>query len=56
MRVNTTVSLSKSVKQMLEKLRSNHIDAMLYIQEELSQILPPLIEDIVKTLYDKVIE
>lgn len=53
MQVNTTVSLSESVKQMLEELRGNHIDVMLYIQEELNQILPSLIEDVIKSVYQE---
>jgi len=42
-----------SVEQMLEELRSNHIDVTLYIQEELSQILPSLIEDVIKGIYQE---
>ena len=54
MQINITVrsvGLSESVKQMLVKLRSNHIDSIPYIQEELNQILPSLIEDTITNIY-----
>lgn len=49
------VLLSEEVMQWIAELRMNHIDANLVIQEELDQILPQLVEDIVKGIYEEVV-
>ena len=44
------IELDALVEQWLEELRMNHIDANLVIQEELDQLLPTFIKDIVSGL------
>ena len=41
-----------SVQQILEKLRDNHIDVIPIILEELQEILPQYIEDIIRNVYN----
>ena len=50
-----TDRLGNNIRQSLENLRINHIDANLVIQEELNQLLPQYIKDIVENLYNEVI-
>ncbi len=48
---------SISIKQMTEELRNNHIDILLIIKEELMQIIPQYIEEIIQNIYQaKVLE
>jgi len=44
-----TIQLDPLVEQWIKELRMNHIDANLVIQEELDQLLPAFIKDIVPT-------
>jgi hypothetical protein len=36
---------------MLDEIRANHIDVSLIIWEELEDVLPQLVEDIVRSVY-----
>ena len=44
------IELDSLVEQWIVELRMNHIDANLVIQEELNQLLPTFIRDIVSGL------
>ena len=48
------IELEQLVKQWIEELRMNHIDANIVIQEELDQTLPELIKNIVSGLREEV--
>lgn len=48
--MTVTIELDQLVEQWIEELRMNHIDANIVIQEELDQLLPTLIQDIVSGL------
>ena len=41
-----------TIELMLEQLRYNHIDIIAIIQEELMQVLPQYVEDIIKNTYE----
>jgi hypothetical protein len=42
---------SKSVQEMLIELRNEHIDIQQIIQEEVEQMLPSIIEEIIRSVY-----
>jgi hypothetical protein len=44
-------TLELGLLEMLKRLRENHIDIIPIIEEELSQIVPQIIEDIIKSAY-----
>ena len=50
------IELDPLVKKLIEVLRMQHVDADLIIQEELNQLLPVFIEDIVRGLYVEVVK
>ena len=47
------IELDQLVEQWIEELRMNHIDANIVIKEELNQLLPNLIKDIVSGLREE---
>jgi len=49
-------SISLSAKVMMEAIRSHHIDIEGIIKEELQDILPQYIEDIIRNMYNIEIE
>jgi hypothetical protein len=44
-------TLEIGLLEMLENLRKNHIDIIPIIEEELSQIVPQIIETVIKNTY-----
>lgn len=50
-----TLEIDTAVEKLIEELRMKHIDANLIIQEELSQLLPSFIEDIVRGIYEEAV-
>lgn len=50
-----TIVPSLDLKEMLEKIRENHIDIVPIIQEELDKILPQYIEEIVEGMYNSMV-
>jgi len=49
--MNCKVEINPVVAKLIEELRMMHVDVNLIIQEELEQLLPSFIEDIVRGLY-----
>ena len=50
------VAKSQELGKMLEKIRDNHIDIIPIIEEELSQVIPQIIEDVIRNIYNIKVE
>jgi hypothetical protein len=53
MKVEYSINLSQTCLNQMQVLRENHIDIQPVLQEEMSQILPELIENIIDFLYNR---
>lgn len=53
---NNTIIPSISIREMLERIRENHVDIVPIIQEELDKILPQYIEEIVENMYNSMVK
>lgn len=53
--MKVVVSSCQFVIEMLEEIRQNHIDIEPIIEEELQEILPSFIEDIIRNVYNKIV-
>lgn len=54
--ISVSPAVNPAIQKMLQKIRNNHIDIIPIIEEELNQILLQYIEEIVKNVYNKIVE